>query len=815
MTDRLAALLASTVLNGIDFVEVAGGDQTHLAVHFINTVEVAGTLVGPQPVTITGGEKPAVVPVGPVAAGDWGHDDEGRPLLRLTTAYPGDFSVYRFAVDSTVLDPYYATAPLNFKARCPSVLDCARAEPPCPPDRGPNPPIDYLARDFRSFVRALTDYSAVAYPHWVERSEADLGMMLLEMAASVGDDLAYLQDRVAAEATLATATQRRSVVRHARLVDYEPSPSLSARATVQLDVAGGPIPAGTVLTAAAPDGGTVAFEIGSGMVDPGTGLPAELPLAVDPRWNARDSAGAWRILPYWWDDSRRCLPAGATQMWVRGHGYGFPVGDPATGTAGLALLLDTAPELPLDPPVRHVVHLTGAAEQTDPLFGVAVTRLMWSAAEAPRHDHDLTRTHLAGNLLPATEGRRHTERFVTDPAAGAAGAAAHAVVRTGPDADCDDPRPVYQHTLIQGRLAWLAPAQPAAGADRPGPRPEIVVTDVPPPGGGAPQAWRWRPRLLDAAPFEAAYTVDAARYTDIRTGPQRLSGRPRWEYDGDDADTVRFGDGVFGNRPSPRTVFDVTYRVTRGEAGNIAADTLTGVDPAMSAVILAATNPFPAAGGADEEPLDQVRRYAPYAFRARQFRAVRPPDYDAAARELDWVEDAGTRFRWTGSWPTIFTTVEPQDAPAVDTDRAVALLGLLNRRRLAGYEVYTPQPRYADLDLVVTVCAHAWAFRGDVAAALAVELGTGLRADGAPAFFARGRFTFGQALERSELEIAAQRATGVDGVVSVTCRRRGYTADFQAMGDTLTVAGDEIVRVDNDPSAPGRGSLRIVVQGGK
>src|SRR5262249_29954329 len=146
--------------------------------------------------------------------------------------FAGDFSIYWLSIASPALDPFYASAPLNFKARCPSVLDCARAAPPCAPYDAPNPPIDYLARAFPSFVQALTDYSAGAYPDWVERSEADLGMVLLEIAASAGDDLAYLQDRIAAESTLATATQRRSVIRHARLVDYQPAPSLSAQVTV-------------------------------------------------------------------------------------------------------------------------------------------------------------------------------------------------------------------------------------------------------------------------------------------------------------------------------------------------------------------------------------------------------------------------------------------------------------------------------------------------------------------------------------------------------------------------------------------------------
>lgn len=818
MADRLAALLASASFNGIDFVEIADDAQTALVVHFLNAVPVAGSLAGAAPVTITGGESVPTVPVLPVAEpADWSVDDAGRPLLRLRTAFPGDFSTYRLRIAAGVLDPYYAEAPFSFKARCPSELDCRCAPQPCPGQAGPpRPVIDYLAKDFQSFKQALLEYSAVAYPGWVERSEADLGMTLLELLAATGDDLSYLQDRIAAEATLATATQRRSVVRHARLVDYEPRPATSARVLVQVDVDSGPLPAGTLLSASAPDGEAVWFELGEGMVDAETGGIADTPLAVDRRWNAYDRAKEdWNITPYWWDDADRCLPAGSTSLWVAGHGFGFPVADTRTGAPGLALLIDTAGAEPLDPPVREVVHLTQAVEQTDPLFGTRVTRLSWAPSQALAQEHDLTRTHLAGNLLPATEGRRYTERFAVAPPGGAGPAGTiTAVARTGPNASCGDPRPVHSCTLTRGRLAWLAGPAPDGTADGPRALPEIHLRELA--GDGGPgRPWRWRRRLLDAAPFEAAFTVDPVRYTDLSARSGRQGGGPQWEYDGDDADTVRLGDGVFGERPAAGTVFEVTYRVSDGARGALAADTVTGIDPAMAGVLLSATNPFPAVGAADAEPLDEVRRLAPYAFRARQLRAVRPEDYDAAAEELDWVLEAGTDFRWTGSWLTVFTTAQPRRAEAAGPDARAGLLALLNRRRTAGYEVYGPQPRYAVLDLVVTVCAQPSAFRGEVAAAVAAELGTGARADGQPAFFAPGRFRFGMPLERSALEAATQRAAGVGGVVSVRYRRRGCVPDVVPMPPTVAVGSDEIVRVDNDPGAPGRGSLRVVVEGGK
>ena len=64
--------------------------------------------------------------------------------------------------------------------------------------------------------------------------------------------------------------------------------------------------------------------------------------------------------------------------------------------------------------------------------------------------------------------------------------------------------------------------------------------------------------------------------------------------------------------------------------------------------------------GVDQETAQHIQRMAPQAFRAVQFRAVRPADYVAAAETLPWVLSAGTAFRWTGSWLTVFTTADPE-----------------------------------------------------------------------------------------------------------------------------------------------------------
>jgi predicted phage baseplate assembly protein len=231
--------------------------------------------------------------------------------------------------------------------------------------------------------------------------------------------------------------------------------------------------------------------------------------------------------------------------------------------------------------------------------------------------------------------------------------------------------------------------------------------------------------------------------------------------------------------------------------------------------IVAVTNPRPAEGGRDRQSDEQVREMAPQDFRARQFRAVRAEDYERSAMTVAGVQRAGASFRYTGSWLTVFTSVDPEGSESLSPDLAADLTDLLNRHRMAGYESFVVEPRFASLDLRVTVCARPDAFRGDVKRALLAALDTTRHLDGTTGFFHPDRFTFGRPLQRSAVEAAVQQAPGVDGVVDLQIRRRGHTDGFIAMPDLVPVAKNEIVRVDNDPSRPERGSLHVEVIGGK
>ncbi|HET7872216.1 MAG TPA: baseplate J/gp47 family protein [Terriglobales bacterium] len=96
--------------------------------------------------------------------------------------------------------------------------------------------IDYLSRDFSSFRKALVDLIPAKLPEWSDRSEADFGVVLIELFAYMGDILSYYQDRLANECFLNTAQERRSVIDHLRLIGYEPQGAAPATAVLSVVV---------------------------------------------------------------------------------------------------------------------------------------------------------------------------------------------------------------------------------------------------------------------------------------------------------------------------------------------------------------------------------------------------------------------------------------------------------------------------------------------------------------------------------------------------------------------------------------------------
>jgi hypothetical protein len=83
-----------------------------------------------------------------------------------------------------------------------------------------------------------------------------------------------------------------------------------------------------------------------------------------------------------------------------------------------------------------------------------------------------------------------------------------------------------------------------------------------------------------------------------------------------------------------------------------------------------------------------------------------------------------------------------------------------------------------------------------------------------PGFFSPDNFTFGTPLERSVLEARIQSVEGVRAVERMRIRRRGRFGWRPFLALAYRPGANEVVRVENDPELPERGSVRLVMEGG-
>lgn len=96
--------------------------------------------------------------------------------------------------------------------------------------------IDYTSRDFAAIREALLERANTLVPEWNTNNASDLGVVLMELFAYVGDVLAFYQDRIAGEAYLSTATQESTVRAIARMLGYTPVGLSAAVGTVTFSV---------------------------------------------------------------------------------------------------------------------------------------------------------------------------------------------------------------------------------------------------------------------------------------------------------------------------------------------------------------------------------------------------------------------------------------------------------------------------------------------------------------------------------------------------------------------------------------------------
>lgn len=835
-TDRLSALCEQDALTGIDFIQVVDpGTQTLLRVFFVidpDRVVPAWAIIPPLPapqeapfpandiriVSVSGGDSVAQVEVTAARFVRGTFASQERVVLEIETARPGDFSIYALHIDSDRLDPFFNDVEFSFKQGCPSRFDCREKEPPCPDEALVDFPVDYLARDFTSIRLALLDFAAQRYPGWQERLEADAGVMLSEVMAALGDEFSYLQDRHAREAHFQSATQRRSLRWHTSLVDYPIHDGLSATTllAIEASVNGAFVAAGTRVWGRADDGSAIPFEIGNGLRDTRR-------FWVHQAWNAIPAH-----LP---DETKPCLPIGSTEIFLRGH---VPLvaqqPNPASvgehdddgDWIGRLLVLRSLPDDPSLPERNHLVRVTEVEQRDDELVLEAgaptpYTRVAWDAAQALPFELHLPSTTALANIVPASAGATFIDYFVIGRSANGVLPAevTHAVERAGICNELTGERPVtYLHSLSASEtlgLGWLGKLRNA--------EPEIELFEVDPATLDPLREWKFTPSLLEAGSQERFFTLENGTWKTIFE-VERFGQVVRHEdYASQAGFTVRFGDGDFGVTPPEQTVFGARYRTGAGTSANLPKDTVTLIadpDPTVPAPLTLAgiasgvTNPFAITTGVDPESAASVKQLAPEAFRAETFRAVRDEDYRAHAERVPGVQQAGAKARWTGSWLSEFVTIDPEGAFSLSAGLRREVERVLDCVRQVGREVFVRDPRYLSLDLEIEICVQPSAYAGQVQERVIEALTIrqpGLYA--ADPFFHPDNFTFGTPLYRASLEAAVQAVPGVLAVEEIRIRVRGLT-DWRLFDENVfAVSDDQILRVQNDPRFPDRGSLIV------
>lgn len=876
--------LRGSALNGIDYLEVRDlegssprPEQRLLRVHFINPLPETSsedTTLTKDNVRIDGGERIRNIKVEAVLkelerVEEAVLEEPERKVLNITVDKAGDFSTYTLSLvkgrqetePPEGFDRLGSQIDFSFKVECPSEFDC-RPSQVCPPEKLEQPVIDYLAKDYASFRQLMLDRLSVVMPDWRERNPADVGIAMVEVLAYVGDYLSCYQDAVATEAYLGTARKRVSVRRHARLLDYPMHEGTNARAWVCFEVD------------TKTDGYTLKQEGKSTQrrtrlltrCAPGTVVDQEKweellgryhPEVFEPLHDVTLFEAHNKINFFTWGETECCLPKGATRASLLDDPGPDPDDpDPAKRLKlrrGDVLIFQevarpgTRREEEADPTHRHAVRLnyvrpeatvlektdetTGETieERTpgdllqDPLTKKFYVEIGWDSQDALPFPLCLS-TELAqaeisvarGNVVLVDHGRTIKEELRQPPAAR------------------EQYRPRLEEAYVTHRVEYdhkQALSQPAAPQLIQDPRAALPAVKL----LGDGETWMARRDLLGSGRFAPDFVVEMEDdgSAQLRFGDGEFGKRPSAALKtshrvgngtagnvDDGGAQLPFGDGEFGKRPS--AALKASYRVGNGTAGNVGAGAIAHVFPAnpVSGAMTRVWNPLPARGGTNPETIDEVRLFSPQAFRTQK-RAVTEADYVVAAEGYPGVQRAEATRRWTGSWYTMFVTVDRAGGREVDSVFERDLRAYLEKFRLAGYDLEVDAPIFIPLDIAFTVCVTPGYFRSNVKQALLEVFSSQDLPDGRRGFFHPDNFTFGQSVYLSQMVAVAMEVPGVQWVDTDDCppkrnrfRRWGEVSHGERDEGLIRFGRLEIARLDNDPNAPENGKLEFFMEGG-
>jgi Baseplate J-like protein len=790
------------ILNGIDFLEVAP-DQRTLLVYFIhslpsyfqsetkNTVPRNGIPLNETNILIQGGNRIQAVFVEYASA-------LGN-VLTVRVNEPGDRSTYTLQLVKSLsqtdppdgIDSQLAAVDFVFAVSY-SDFDCQFNIIPSHQEPLPTPTIDYLAKDYASFRQLMLNRLALTMPKWTERSPADIGVMLVELMAYAADYLSYHQDAVATESYLETARKRVSVRRHARLLDYFLHNGSNAEAWVILQV--DTSMDGITLLGPSEKENRAGTKFLTKVQSNKTGLnQREYQEAIASGAQVFETshditlyASKNYIEFHTWGTAPYSLPLGATQAVLKDTGgrlqQQLSVGDMLIFEEMRGVEGQDA-----NPTHRHAVRLIRVTPLLDKLAEESIKQnqklservttpqrlveIEWATEDALpfRLDiaemiNDIPRTDISiarGNVVLVNHGLTVEENLIEVPA-----------------------QKRYQPRLKYGPLAYHKSSHKSSLSRA---HPSIWLQEL------DRNDERWRPQqdLLVSDRFARDFVVE-----------QEEDGRA----------FLRFGDNQLGRQPNPGTRFRAIYRIGNPNAGNVGAESITHIYPYIDG-INQIRNPLPAKGGVDAESLEQVRIRASQAFRTRQC-AVTEDDYVEFAQAYPGVQKALATRRWTGSWETIFITVDRKEGALLDDTFRQGLLNYLQPYRLAGHTLELDNPSFVPLDIAMTVDVKQDYSRRDVEALLLETFSDKRLSNSQLGFFHPDNFTFAKPVYLSEIIKVAMQVPGVLSVQVTRFQRLQQPPEGELEAGVIKFERLEIPILKNAPNVPENGKIAFNLQGG-
>ncbi len=790
--DRWKKVKETLGINGIDYLEVSSDDQNIVTVYFLHDLiesPANSSFLDKANIIIEGGER--VKNINVTDASSYGN------ALIITVDKPGDFSDYILKIidtDSETSNPpagfdqQLSSITFSFKINCPSEFDC-KIDSDCPPPAFDEPVIDYLAKDFSSFNRLMLDRLSVLVPAWKERNAADLQVALIELLAYIGDHLSYYQDAVATEAYLATARRRISVKRHARLMDYYMHDGCNARVWVQIQT-----DADNIFIHQK----TPLITVNNYFFNKTTISDVELDIirkesktiVFETMHDIKLYDSHNQISFYTWCDNNCCLPKGSTSATlVNPYVYSpySPLSPPESYlnlSPGDILIFEEirSPETGIEADAnlanRCAVRLKTVEPGTDLLTETNILNIEWYAEDALPFTLCLTTTNSNGEQLEISVARGNivlADGGITlynkqlNPASYTNEAIPFYPKLT--DTNITNAE-VYDQDSAKNTAATNALTQDIRKA-----LPSVFLNFN-------YEDWDAKKDLLYSDKFATEFVV---------------------ETENDGISYLRFGDDILGKKPDIEFSPKATYRIGNGSQGNVGTETINTIvwnGNGISNV----RNPLPAVGGVDPETMEQVKQYAPQAFRTQE-RAVVESDYVEKVKLHPEIQNAAARFYWTGSWYTVYIIVDRLGGKEIDEDFKQDIINFLEQYRMAGYDIEIIAPTFVPLNILLSVCLKQGYFQANVKQALLEVFSSSLLSNGAKGFFHPDNFTFGQPVYLSKIY---QTAMAVDGVASVnteTFQRWAKNPDGEIKAGLIQPSLLEILRLDNDPSLPENGRI--------